>query len=127
MVAYHAGRADWAEAEGLALKRLFGVGEVEEATLLAQLAGVLSDDEIDAAIAAFAGFGSTAGTDKEAEANLREAKAREGDRRAAALAADAPHAGRKAPKPDLHQGFRQDGAGHRGPPCRRASRLRRPL
>ena len=27
MVAYHSGRADWAEAEGLALKRLFGVAE----------------------------------------------------------------------------------------------------
>ena len=54
MVAYHQSRDDWAEAEALALKRLFDVAEHEEETLSEQLADVLTDDEIDAAIAAFA-------------------------------------------------------------------------
>ncbi len=74
------------EAETRALKRLFGVdGETEE-TLIAKLASVLGDDKIDAALAALAAFGSKAKTDKTAEANLRSAKARAGDRRVAAFA-----------------------------------------
>ena len=85
MMAYHDGRADWAEAEGLALKRLFGVAEDEEEALVAELAAVLTDDEIDAALAAFAAFGSTAKIDKEAEAGLREARSSQGERRVAAL------------------------------------------
>src|SRR3990170_5626877 len=86
MVAYHKSRADWAEAEGLALKRLFGVAEHAEDALIEQLAGVLTDDEIDAALAAFAAFGSDKKVDNEAEANLREARASEGESRVAALA-----------------------------------------
>ncbi len=34
MVAYHDARADWAEAEGLALKRLFDVAEDDEEALI---------------------------------------------------------------------------------------------
>ncbi len=85
MAAYHEGRADWAEAEGLALKRLFRVGDETEGTLMAKLACVLGDAEIDEAIAAFAAFCPTAGTDKNAEACLRKAGASEGDARVAAL------------------------------------------
>lgn len=85
MMAYHDGRADWAAAEGLALKRLFGIAEEEEEALVTELAGVLADDEIDSALAAFAAFGSTAKVDKEAEAGLREARSSEGERRVAAL------------------------------------------
>ena len=85
MVAYHKSRDDWAEAEALALKRLFNVAEHEEAALSEQLANVLTDDEIDAAIAAFAAFGSDKKVDNDAEANLREARASQGGNRAEAL------------------------------------------
>ena len=86
MATYHAGREDWAEAECSALKRLFRVAEEEEATLIAKLAGVLSDAEIDAAIAALVAFGPTAEMDKKAEVNLRQARASEGESRVTALA-----------------------------------------
>ncbi len=85
MVAYHESRADWAEAEERALKRLFGVAEDEEKALIEALASVLADEELDAAIAVFANFGSDKKTDNEAEANLRDAKAGQGENRAAAL------------------------------------------
>ena len=39
IVDYHAESEDWAEAEGLALKRLFGVAEEGEEALMAALAG----------------------------------------------------------------------------------------
>ena len=87
MAAYHGGRADWVEAESLALKRLFGVGDKTEETLLAKLASVLGDAEIDAALTAFADFGPTAKTDKSAEASLRKARECERESRVAALAA----------------------------------------
>jgi ATP-dependent helicase/nuclease subunit A len=86
MIGYHGGRSDWVEAETRALKRLFGVGDETEETLLAKLASVLGDAEIDAALAAFAAFASKAKTDKTAEANLRRARTSAGDRRVAALA-----------------------------------------
>ena len=41
MVAYHRSRADWAKAEGLALKQLFGVAKDTEEALTAGLADVL--------------------------------------------------------------------------------------
>jgi ATP-dependent helicase/nuclease subunit A len=85
MVAYHKSRDDWADAEGLALKRLFGVAEDAEEALIEALAGVLADDDIDAALAAFAAFGSSAETDKKAEAALKEARASQGENRATAL------------------------------------------
>ena len=70
MLAYHESADDWAEAESQALKRLFDVAEEEEEPLIAALAGVLSDAEIDAAIAAFAAFGGTAKTDQRRRTQL---------------------------------------------------------
>jgi ATP-dependent helicase/nuclease subunit A len=86
MAAYHDGRADWAEAERLALRQLFRVGDETEETLIAELASVMGNAEIDTFIAAFAAFGPTTKTDKAAEASLQTAKANAGERRAAAFA-----------------------------------------
>src|SRR6185369_7385893 len=47
MIGYHDGRPDWAEAEGLSLKRLLGVEQEQEDALIAELAVVLTDSEID--------------------------------------------------------------------------------
>ena len=85
MVAYHKSRADWAEAEALALKRLFGVAEHAEEALLEQLASVLTDNEIDAAIAAFGAYGGTTEMDRNAESALRAGRSSEGESRVAAL------------------------------------------
>jgi ATP-dependent helicase/nuclease subunit A len=85
MMAYHGAGPDWAVAEGLALKRLLGVAEDEEDALVAGLAGILSDDDIAAAIAAFAAFGPKKKVDIEAEANLRAARTSEGENRVATL------------------------------------------
>jgi ATP-dependent helicase/nuclease subunit A len=85
MVAFHHARSDWPEAEGQALKRLFGVAEDKEEALIEALASVLADADIDAAIAAFAAFGSDKKIDNEAEANFRGARASQGENRAAAL------------------------------------------
>ncbi len=52
--AYHDGRTDWAEAEVLALKHMLGVAETEEQALIAEMAAVLSDAEIDALLEALA-------------------------------------------------------------------------
>lgn len=87
MVAYHKSREDWAEAEALALKRLFGVAEQTEDALMDELAAVLSDDEIDAAISALSGCDAAGKSDGEAEAYLREARATQGETRVAALEA----------------------------------------
>jgi ATP-dependent helicase/nuclease subunit A len=87
MAAYHAGREDWAEAECLALKHLFGVSEEEEESLIAKLGGVLSDAEIETALAAFAAANPAADLDKKAQAYLLQARASAGESRVAALAA----------------------------------------
>jgi ATP-dependent helicase/nuclease subunit A len=84
MVELHGGRPDWAEAEGLALKRLFNVAEDTEEALVAAQTAVLSDDGLDETIAALASFGG-ADVDKKAEAALRTARQSKGDARAAAL------------------------------------------
>ena len=84
MVAYHGSEADWTEIECRALKRLFNVAEDTEEALVAQLADVLTDDEIDSALAAFSEFGSGP-RDSEAEAALRAARSSVGENRAAAL------------------------------------------
>ncbi len=84
MVAYHKSSEDWAEAEARALKRLFGVDEQTEDTLIAQLAAVLSDEEIDDALGAFSEFGSGA-RDSDAEAALRATLATTGESRVVAL------------------------------------------
>ena len=85
MVAYHNSGADWTEVECQALKRLFDVTEETEEALIEQLAGVLSDDEIDSVLPVFAEFGSGA-RDSEVEAALRTARSSGGEKRAAALA-----------------------------------------
>jgi len=85
MVAYHQSHADWAKAEGLALKQLFGVAKDTEEALTAALADVLDDATIDAAIAALASHGSTVKMDKKVEAALREARMSRGESRMAIL------------------------------------------
>jgi ATP-dependent helicase/nuclease subunit A len=85
MAGYHGGRDDWAEAEKLALKRLFRVADETEATLHAKLAAVLGNDAIDNAIKALADFSPNADTDKDAAASLRRARESAGDARVAAL------------------------------------------
>jgi ATP-dependent helicase/nuclease subunit A len=85
MVAYHRSRDDWAGAEALALKSLFNVAEHEETALIEQLGAVLTDDEIDAAIAAFAAYGGTTDMDKTAEAALHAARSSGGENRLAAF------------------------------------------
>ena len=84
MVAYHGSEADWTEIECRALKRLFNVAEDTEEALVAQLADVLTDDEIDSVLGAFSEFGSGA-RDREAEAALRAARSSVGENRVAAL------------------------------------------
>jgi ATP-dependent helicase/nuclease subunit A len=85
MVAYHQSRQDWPEAEARALKHLFNVAKHDEAVLSEQLAGVLTDAEIDTALAAFAAFGSDKKVDNDAETNLGDARASQGESRAAML------------------------------------------
>ncbi|ODS01754.1 hypothetical protein AUC69_05810 [Methyloceanibacter superfactus] len=87
MVAHHGGLGAWAVAEGEALKRLFGVAGKSEADLIDAQAGALSNEEIDAALAAFASIGSTAKTDINAAAALQSARRAQGESRAAALRA----------------------------------------
>jgi ATP-dependent helicase/nuclease subunit A len=84
MMAYHDGRGDWAEAEGLALKRLFGIAEEEEDALLAELAEVLSNAEIDLALHAFEAHAAK-DIDHSTGAALRAARSTEGESRVAAL------------------------------------------
>jgi ATP-dependent helicase/nuclease subunit A len=86
MIAYYKGREDWTEAEALALKRRFGVAEDTEDALIQDLAGVLTDEELDSAIAAIAGCEASGKSDGEVEACLREAaRACSAEARAAAL------------------------------------------
>jgi ATP-dependent helicase/nuclease subunit A len=87
MMAYHDGLADWAQRESLALKRVLGVAAEVEKTLIEALGAVLSDAEIDAALAAFGACGSAAKMDGEAEASLRQARSSQGESRAASLRA----------------------------------------
>jgi ATP-dependent helicase/nuclease subunit A len=84
MVAYHDGRADWAEAEARSLKQFLGVAEVEEEALIAEMAEVLSDAEIDELLDALVRYGKT-GDDERVKASLLAAKRVAGESRAAAL------------------------------------------
>ena len=84
LVAYHDGRLDWAEAEGLALKELFGVAEEVEDALVDALSNVLSDAEIDEALSAFVANGGCKNDDAVA-ACLAQARRAHGEDRAAAL------------------------------------------
>ena len=84
MVAYHDGRADWAEAEALTLKHVLGVAEANEEAVIALMADVLSDAEIDELLGT---LGTHASTDQDAEiaASLNAAKSGIGESRVAAL------------------------------------------
>ena len=111
MVDYHA------EPRGLGRGRRLGAqapvrcGRGAEEALLAQLAGVLDETRSMLPSRPSLAFGSTAGTDKEAEASLRRGTSERGrEPRCGAGGRCSSTTGRKAPKPDLHQGFRQDGA-----------------
>jgi ATP-dependent helicase/nuclease subunit A len=85
MVAHHGGGDDWAAAECAALKQLFGIGaEEDEACLTAQLAAVVEEAEIDAALAALVLHAQT-GDDRRLKECLQAAKAVSGEARAAAL------------------------------------------
>ena len=84
MAAYHDMRPDWAEAEALALKHLFGVAEQADAALVSEMACVLSDADIDALLAALQVHGSTK-DDKRMEAALQSARTASGEARASLL------------------------------------------
>jgi ATP-dependent helicase/nuclease subunit A len=84
MVAHHDGLADWAEAEGMALRRLWGVADDEEEALVAKLAAVLDDVEIDIALSALSELASTQ-DDTKTESGLRGALGSKDEARAAAL------------------------------------------
>ncbi len=84
MAAFHGGRADWAEAERIALKHRLDVAEAEESALIAAQAAVLSDTEIDALLLALATHGTT-GDDRKLEAALNAARSAQGEARAGFL------------------------------------------
>lgn len=87
IIARHAqqpGRADWLAAEAEALSEFLDVAGKDEAALTAEQALILSDDQIDVAVAALADFGNGA-KDSKTEAALRTARAQSGGTRAATL------------------------------------------
>jgi ATP-dependent helicase/nuclease subunit A len=85
IMALHDSLEDWAEAEAEALKQFLGVAGKDEDALVAAQADVLFDEQIDAVIAAFAAYASSAKTDKDADAALRSARRTQGVSRSAAL------------------------------------------
>ncbi|MGH6867161.1 MAG: double-strand break repair helicase AddA [Methyloceanibacter sp.] len=85
LIAHHDDPADWAEAEARALKQVLNVAEMEEDALLAEVAGILSDADIDAAISGFVAHGGSTELDKSAEFSLRAARVSQGEGRVAAL------------------------------------------
>jgi ATP-dependent helicase/nuclease subunit A len=84
MVAYHKGRADWAETEAQALKQLLGVAKAKEEALIEKMADVLLDAAIDALLEALATYGATV-DDERVRASLVAARGVSGESRAAAL------------------------------------------
>src|SRR6476619_1991761 len=81
MIGYHDGRLDWAEAEGLSLKRLLGVEQEQEDALIAELAVVLTDSEIDGLLQALVLQAETA-DDERLKSSLAAAKDVAGEARA---------------------------------------------
>ena len=81
MMAYHDSRPDWAEAEGLALKRLLRVEAEQEDALTAMLAAALTDSEIDALLQALVMHSATA-DDERLKSSLAAAKDVDGEGRA---------------------------------------------
>lgn len=87
MVAVHDGLEDWAAAEAEALRQLLGVAGKEEDAILSTQAAILTDEQIDAALAAFSAYGSDAKTDQQAQGALENARGLDGEARANALRA----------------------------------------
>ena len=85
MVAVHDGLEDWVAAEAEALRQLLGVADKEEDAIVSAQAAILTDDQIDAALAAFSSYGSDAKTDQDAEVALTAARSLDGEARANAL------------------------------------------
>ncbi|MGK2922078.1 MAG: double-strand break repair helicase AddA [Methyloceanibacter sp.] len=85
MMALHDSLEDWAAAEAEALKQFLGVADTEEDAIVAAQAAALSDDQIDAAIAALSAYGGSAKTDKDLEASLTSARRSKREGRTAAL------------------------------------------
>jgi len=85
MMALHDGLDDWTLAETNALKKFLDVAAKDEEDIIAAQAAMLSDDQIDRALAAFAASASTAKTDMDAVAALGAARRSGGESRAAAL------------------------------------------
>ena len=81
IMAYHDSRPDWAEAEGLALKRLLRVEAEQEDALTAMLAAALTDSEIDALLQALVMHSATA-DDERLKSSLAAAKDVDGEGRA---------------------------------------------
>ena len=81
IMAYHDSRPDWAEAEGLALKRLLRVEAEQEDALTAMLAAALTDSEIDALLQALVMHSATA-DDERLKSSLATAKDVDGEGRA---------------------------------------------
>jgi ATP-dependent helicase/nuclease subunit A len=84
MMAHHDGLAHWAAAEGLALKRLFGVDKDTDEALVDALASVLDDRVVNTMLSALVSYGSTQ-DDKKTEEGLRGVPGSTGEARATAL------------------------------------------
>ena len=84
MMAHHDGLAHWAEAEGLALRRLFGVADDTDEALVSALAVALDDAAIDTMLSALVSYGSTQ-DDAKTENGLRGVLGGVGEARATAL------------------------------------------
>ncbi len=87
IVRQHTGRSpvpNWPSAETEALKSFFGVADANEDSLVAAQSAVLSDQHIDAMLAAIGEFGST-NDDQRTKVALRNARQLAGQNRAAAF------------------------------------------
>ncbi len=85
MMAYHDGGDDWPDAECLALKHVLGVAEHLEEALVAEMAGVLSDEELEAAATALEASTIASPSDRTVGTRLRQARSVEGEARTTAL------------------------------------------
>ena len=104
MIALHGGASDWAEAEAAALKRLFGLAEDDEAALAEGLCSILTEAEIDAALAALSVHGGKQ-DDAKTEAGLRAARASRGEGRVGGFRGRLSHGGGEAAREALQQGL----------------------
>ena len=85
MIALHGSGPDWAKAECMSLRRLFGLADDEtENTLTEALADALGDDDIDALLGVLQGMTVTA-SDQKLRGHLQAARAATGAARVAAM------------------------------------------